>query len=73
MVVRLCYGWTISVTCATLILLIPLIHLDLDEPAAVDDAHISADTGIGLQPPDRPSVMVGFVAAVRLHMILEQT
>ena len=46
---------------------------DLDEPSAVDDIYISAETGIGVQPPDRPSVMAGFVAAVRLHMILERT
>lgn len=50
-----------------------LIDIELDEPAAVDDAYISVDQGIGSQPPDRPSVMAGFVAGVRLHMILERT
>lgn len=50
-----------------------LIDIDMDEPAAVDDVYISADGGIGTQPPDRPSVMAGFVAGVRLHMILERT
>ena len=49
------------------------IMIDLDESSAVDDSYISAETGIGVQPPDRPSVMAGFVAAVRLHMILERT
>lgn len=35
--------------------------------------YISAERGIGTQPADRPSVMAGFVAGVRLHMILERT
>ena len=48
-------------------------QLDLDEPAAVDDVYISVDEGVGIQPFDRPSVMAGFVAAVRLHIILERT
>ncbi|ORY28987.1 fungal-specific transcription factor domain-domain-containing protein [Naematelia encephala] len=52
--------------------LLRLSDLDLDEPAAVDDVYISAEGGIGVQP-DRPSVMAGFVAAIRLHMILERT
>jgi hypothetical protein len=51
----------------------PLMNADLDEPSAVDDVYISVETGIGVQPPDRPSVMAGFAAAVRLHMILERT
>jgi hypothetical protein len=46
---------------------------DLDEPVAVDDIYISAETGIGVQPLDRPSIMAGFVAAIRLHMVLERT
>jgi len=50
-----------------------LQDIELDEPAAVDDVYISVDKGIGTQPPDRPSVMAGFVAGVRLHMILERT
>lgn len=50
-----------------------LQDIELDEPAAVDDVYISVDRGIGTQPPDRPSVMAGFVAGVRLHMILERT
>ncbi len=45
---------------------------DLDEPAAVDDVYISVENGIGQQPVDRPSVMAGFVCAVRLHMIIER-
>lgn len=49
------------------------MRIDLDEPSAVDDVYISVETGIGVQPPDRPSVIAGFVAALRLHMILEQT
>jgi hypothetical protein len=50
-----------------------LQDIELGEPAAVDDVYISVDKGIGTQPPDRPSVMAGFVAGVRLHMILERT
>lgn len=50
-----------------------LADIELDEPAAVDDVYISVDQGIGTQPTDRPSVMAGFVAGVRLHMILERT
>lgn len=50
-----------------------LQDIELEEPAAVDDVYISVDKGIGTQPPDRPSVMAGFVAGVRLHMILERT
>lgn len=50
-----------------------LQDIELEEPAAVDDVYISVDKGIGTQPADRPSVMAGFVAGVRLHMILERT
>ncbi|KAL1408094.1 hypothetical protein Q8F55_004897 [Vanrija albida] len=53
--------------------LLRLDDIQLDEPAAVDDVYISVEKGIGTQPPDRPSVMAGFVAGVRLHMILERT
>jgi hypothetical protein len=46
---------------------------DIDEPCPVDDVYISATTGVGVQPTGRPSVVAGFVIAVRLHMILERT
>ena len=49
-----------------------LRDLDLDEPAPVDDVFISVNAGVGIQPDDRPSLMAGFVAAVRLHMVLER-
>lgn len=69
---RLCSGWRTLVS--TLHQLDRrLMEVDLDEPSAVDDVYISVETGIGVQPPDSPSVMAGFVAAVRLHMILERT
>jgi hypothetical protein len=47
--------------------------LDIDEPCLADDAYISADTGVGSQPTDQPSVMAGFVVAIRLHVVLERT
>lgn len=52
--------------------LIRLADVDVPEPFAVDDAYITLD-GIGLQPPEKPSVQAGFVAAIRLHMLLERT
>ena len=53
--------------------LLRLRDLDLDEPSPVDDVFITAEGGIGVQPDDRTSLMAGFVAAVRLHMVLERT
>ncbi|KAM0749696.1 hypothetical protein T439DRAFT_326573 [Meredithblackwellia eburnea MCA 4105] len=51
--------------------LIRLVDIDVPEPAAVDDAFITADA-VGQQPADKPSVQAGFVAAIRLHMLLER-
>ena len=52
----------------------PMIRLndvDVPEPVAVDDAYLTADS-IGVQPLDKPSIQAGFVAAIRLHMLLER-
>lgn len=51
---------------------IRLADVDVPEPFAVDDEFITID-GVGVQPADKPSVQAGFVAAIRLHMLLERT
>lgn len=40
---------------------------------AMDDAYMSETDGYGTQPEDKASVIAGFVATIRAHMILEKT
>ncbi|KAK4700113.1 hypothetical protein P7C70_g6140, partial [Phenoliferia sp. Uapishka_3] len=51
--------------------MIRLVDVDVPEPVAVDDAYLTAES-IGQQPVDKPSIQAGFVAAIRLHMLLER-
>lgn len=53
----------------------PLLRLadcDVSEPLPVDDAYITEAQGVQPWPEESPSVMAGFVASIRLHVILER-
>ncbi|KAJ9126923.1 hypothetical protein QFC24_001154 [Naganishia onofrii] len=45
---------------------------DVSEPLPVDDAYITEAQGVQPWPEENPSVMAGFVASIRLHVILER-
>ncbi|KAJ9098748.1 hypothetical protein QFC21_004396 [Naganishia friedmannii] len=53
----------------------PLLRLadcDVSEPLPVDDAYITEAQGVQPWPEESPSVMAGFVASIRLHVVLER-
>lgn len=50
-----------------------MVHLrdcDVSEPLVLDDEYIMAD-GLGVQPEGSQSRICAFVAAIRLHVVLE--
>jgi hypothetical protein len=49
-----------------------IIRLDVSEPSPVDDAYLDETRGILPQAMESASVMAGFVASVRLHVVLER-